>query len=120
MSDGTHDTTQFHGRVQLLEHTVHNLEKRVEQGFSDLTKAIQRVGDALGTKSNPVPVKEIATTIAVCLGIVAYVGNYLETQYQKNIAPVRGQIEMLDYRIKLLESHMKIAPMQMPNSMPKL
>lgn len=87
------------GRVKILEHSFHKLESRMESGFSDLTKAVRTLSEALQSRPAPIPFKEIAATVAVCIGIIAYIGNFLEGQYQKNNRIIEYRLEQLEKRV---------------------
>lgn len=75
-------------RLTVVETTL----GQMQTGIADLTKAVR----ALADQPRALPFKEIAATVAVCLGIVAYVGGFMESQYRKNNA-------VLEYRICVLE-----------------
>lgn len=93
MSD---DSLDIQGRVKVLEISVHKVETRMEAGFRDLSKQFSTIAEKLNGAPRTIPFKEIAATVAVCLGIFAYAGNYLEGQYKKNIS-------VLEYRVEQLE-----------------
>ena len=95
MSSSNIDEIGTAGRVKILEHSFHNLETRMEAGFTDLSKAVRSLSEALQSRPSPIPFKEIAATVAVCLGIIAYFGNFLEGQYQKNNRIIEYRLEQL-------------------------
>lgn len=68
---------------------------QMQAGINDLTKAVR----ALADQPRQPPFKEIAATVAVCLGIVAYVGGYLEGQFKKSTAVTEYRIEQLEKRL---------------------
>ena len=89
-------TEGMHSRVKVLEVGVHKLETRMDAGFIEIGKQIRLLTDKFTESPKQIPFREIAATIAVCLGIFAYAGQYLEGQYKKNIS-------VLEYRVEQLE-----------------
>ncbi len=89
-------TSTVDSRVQILEHSVDQLEKKVDDGFDKVGRAIRDLTQALNTKGTPIPFKEIAVTVAIVLGILATLGGFLEWHYAKNS-------QLVEYRLGQLE-----------------
>jgi len=96
-----HDTQ---ARVRVLEHSVTDLRNHVDSGFKTIHSGLAELTKAVAGKSAPIPFKEIAATVAVMLGIFAYVGQYLEGQYAKNIAVTQYRIEQLEKNVSKLSN----------------
>lgn len=90
-------------RVGVLEHSVRDLRNHVDSGFKTIHSGLAELTKAVAGKSTPIPFKEIAATVAVMLGIFAYVGQYLEGQYAKNIAVTQYRIEQLEKNVSKLK-----------------
>ena len=95
MSVSDHDT-HTETRVRVLEHSVTELRSHVDSGFKKMEYALAELGKVMARKATPIPFKEIAATVAVMLGIFAYVGQFLETQYNKNISVPTYRLEQLE------------------------
>lgn len=85
-------------RVRVLDHRIHAVETRVDAGFAELKLAVSKISDAISAHRQPIPFKEIAATAAVCLGILAYVGNFLERQHEKNVQLIVYRLDQLEKR----------------------
>jgi hypothetical protein len=92
------EKTNLDGRVSVLEVSFERVERRVEAGFTEIGKALSRMSERMAEAPRAIPFKEIAATVAVCLGIMAYAGQFLEGQYRKNIGVLEYRIDQLEKR----------------------
>lgn len=88
------------GRVKVLEHSVEKLENRVEVGFASLEKALSRLAETVSAHRPAIPFKEIAATAALCMGILAYIDNYVVTRI-KGAQEATGAV--IEWRLKEIE-----------------
>ena len=87
-------SNDIHGRVQVLETRFDH----VDRTLGDLTKLIKEIA----SQPRALPLKEIAMTVAAVLGVMAYVGNFLEAQSKKNIAVLEYRTDLLDRKIQAI------------------
>lgn len=81
-------------RVQVIETKLEHFAMAI----NELTKAVKEIAG----RPQQIAWREIGATAVVFCGLVAYVGNYLENQYSKNIAVERYRIEQLEKKLGLL------------------
>ncbi len=93
------------GRLTLLETEFRKHESRVEAGFTDIAKSLRALSDKIDAKGSPIAWKEIGATIITMCMIFAYVGNYLEGQYAKNIAVEKYRLEQVEKKLAIVQTH---------------
>lgn len=98
-------------RVDVLEADLRNLAARVESGFKDINVTLRNMGEAfsnlskeMASRPQPIPFKEILTTAATILAVVAYINNFYEVQSTKNLAPVMEKLKYIEMRMDRSES----------------
>lgn len=78
-------------RVQVIETKLEHFALAI----NELTKAVKDIA----SRPQQIAWREIAVTAGAFLALFAYVGNYLEGQYSKNIAVERYRIEQAERKL---------------------
>lgn len=88
-------SNEARGMVSDLDSRVVRVETKLDSVVSaigDLTKAVQSVA----SRPQQIAYREILGTTAVILGLLHYVGGYLEGQYEKNVRPEKARTERIE------------------------
>ena len=86
MADADHTA-----RVQVIETKLEHFAIAI----NDLAKAVREIA----SRPQQIAWREVAITAGAFLGLFAYVGNFLEAQYNKNIAPVQYRLEQTEKKL---------------------
>lgn len=88
-------SNEARGMVSDLDSRVVRVETKLDSVVSaigDLTKAVQSVA----SRPQQVAYREILVTTATILGLLHYVGGYLEGQFEKNVRPEKARVERIE------------------------
>lgn len=81
-------------RIQVVETRLEHFATAIDK----LTKAVENIA----ARPQQIAWREVATTAAVFLGLAAYVGNYLESQYKKNVAVIEYRLEQAEKTLRIV------------------
>lgn len=82
---------QSSARIEVIETKLEHFSLAI----NELTKAVKEIAQ----RPQQIAWREIAVTAGAFLGLFAYVGNYLEGQYAKNIAVEKYRIEQVEKKL---------------------
>lgn len=112
--ESANNLAETNARVHVVENDLRNLSAHVETGFKEMRESMRGLADALGglgrdlaAKPSPIPFKEILTTAATILAVVAYINNFYETQSSKNLAPIVKELEYIKLRVDRNEQSLR-------------
>jgi len=90
-----HMSPEARAMVSDIDVRVVRVETKLDSvvaAIGDLTRAVQSVA----ARPQQIAYREILVTTATILGLLHYVGGYLEGQYDKNVRPEKARVERIE------------------------